>query len=675
MANTIIESIGIYLPEKAISSEEIVDGCTSLGKFPLARLTGIKSRRVAGMNEYSIDLAKKAIKKCIEYSRYNLGDIDLLICCNISRYDGTQGMVMFEPGTAIRLKAFFHMNRCICFDVSNACAGMFTGIHIADTLLQSGAIETAMIVSGEYITHLTETAQKEITNSRDEYMACLTVGDSGAALVLKRGADEKKGFVNLKLQTDGSFSTLCIGRPTDKSHGGYIMTTDSVRIHEVALRECAQLAAEEFKKVEWTAECLHHCILHQTGRMPVTQFMQLFNSFLGEPVLNANAMVYNVENRGNTSSTSHFVALWDSILNGTIKNNENIMFAIIASGINVGVSFYVLDDLPERINKNEKFMIDPKRTPVVLKNKMSETKRNATKVRIASIGVTEDISCEGRQPVTSLSNATEAARKCLNSSGYTCKDIETIIFSGVYRDEFICEPAIAALLAGTLEINANSSPDGPDKAFVFDIFNGSIGFLNACYIGMYLINLKRTRNVLVCTSEINNEVSGNNSGTGVLATGAAMILDMAPDVECVGFDSFFFRYFTDHIHLLTSYLEQIKGKTFLKVNRHEALHDRYLSCIHETVCDYQKIYGMDINSINAIIAPLISEEFVDRFRRMMKLDRERIVTCHGSSDYFTSSIPYGLYKVKKERMVKRGDTALIITVGTGIQVGCCLYRF
>ncbi len=76
---TIIESLGVYLPPKAVSTSEVLEGCRNKLAFPLERLTGIKSRRMAGETEFSIDLARKAIESCLKCSRYRAEDIELLI--------------------------------------------------------------------------------------------------------------------------------------------------------------------------------------------------------------------------------------------------------------------------------------------------------------------------------------------------------------------------------------------------------------------------------------------------------------------------------------------------------------------------------------------------------------------------------------------------------------------
>ena len=171
--------------------------------FPLEQLTGIVSRRIAGETEFAIDLAKKAVANCLENSKYGPEDIDLLICANISRCDGPNFHVSFEPSTSVRLKQHFGFTNALVFDVSNACTGMFTALFIVDAFLKAGLIRRGMVVSGEYITHLIQTAQKEIEGYMDSRLACLTVGDAGAAMILEEAPSSKVGFHELELYTLG----------------------------------------------------------------------------------------------------------------------------------------------------------------------------------------------------------------------------------------------------------------------------------------------------------------------------------------------------------------------------------------------------------------------------------------------------------------------------------------
>jgi 3-oxoacyl-[acyl-carrier-protein] synthase III len=188
--NTIIESLGVYLPPRSVATDEITAGCKNKLHFPLEKITGIKTRRMAGQQEFSIDLAKQAIADCLAKSKFNAEDIDLLICCNISRYDGPN-RVSFEPSTSVRLRKDLGFQNALVFDLTNAVPACLQGIYIVNALLQTGAIRRGMVVSGEYITHLTETAQREIEGFMDTRLACLTLGDAGAPLILQKAEKQR----------------------------------------------------------------------------------------------------------------------------------------------------------------------------------------------------------------------------------------------------------------------------------------------------------------------------------------------------------------------------------------------------------------------------------------------------------------------------------------------------
>src|SRR5207248_1646484 len=94
-----------------------------------------------------------------------------------------------------------------------------------------------LVVSGEHITHLVRTAQLEIENFRDPRLACLTLGDAGVALVLERSENGAAGFEPITLETLGQHSSLCIGKQTDRSHGGAVMLTESGLLSRVAIED------------------------------------------------------------------------------------------------------------------------------------------------------------------------------------------------------------------------------------------------------------------------------------------------------------------------------------------------------------------------------------------------------------------------------------------------------
>ena len=347
--NTVIESLGVYYPEGRLSTKELVDGCKVKPCLDLEELTGIKTRPVVADNEYSLDLAREAATRCFEISKYQPEDIDLVICANICRYNGPNFKHGFEPSTAALLARDFDFSNAIIFDEPNACAGMFTALYIVDAYLKAGFIKRGMVISGEALTCLARTAQKEMSEPFDPQMACLTVGDAGAAFILEQTDNPEIGFHNMDVFTVAQHSDLCLGTYSRKPHGGFVMYTDSIKIHQIAIGMTAEHVGRMVKGTKWENSENHHYLMHQTGTKAIRTTRESINAWTGTKVCSKENSIVNVTERGNGASTAHFVALWDHIRNGAIKSKENILFAVQSSGINLGVGLYTLDDLPERV--------------------------------------------------------------------------------------------------------------------------------------------------------------------------------------------------------------------------------------------------------------------------------------------------------------------------------------
>jgi 3-oxoacyl-[acyl-carrier-protein] synthase III len=667
--NTIIESIGVYLPSQSYSTSEVLKGCKNKIHFPLEVVTGIKTRRVAGQKEFSIDLAKNAISDCLAKSKYNSTDIDILICCNISRYDDP-GLISFEPNTSIKLRKYFGFTNAIVFDITNACAGMFTGICIVNAFIKTGAIRRGMIVSGEYITHLTRTAQREIDSYMDMRLACLTLGDAGAALILEKASENKIGFQEIELQTFGRYSKYCISKASEQ--GGMTMFTDSVNLTDVAVKSGSKHAIEMLQRAGWLPESFQHLIMHQTSGMTLKSARREINRLLNSNICHDGNTINNLEHRGNTASTAHFIAIDDHIRNNNINPGDKIVFSISASGLTVGTALYVFDDLPDRLRQMEsRNSAMQKETPSRRLN--PGTKSTVPGIRIESVG-TIPAATAGRKNSMELLNC--AATSCLKNSSYECSEIGLLIYSGVYRSEYLLEPAYAALLAGELDMNATSSGPDDKKTLAFDIFNGSMGFLNSCYVAQQMIAAGNCRIAMIVAAETeNNDDSFPNELVGLRETASALILDSHPTANR-GFSRFLFNYHVESLNAYTTCFKTEDSKPYLQVLKDNNLEALYIAYILPAVQELLKMEGLDLNRIDKVFPPQISSSFISRLSEELHLPRERFIdVVREGPDFFSSSLTYAFEHAYKKDLVKPGDTGLMIAVGSGLQVGCAVYYF
>ncbi len=665
--NTVIESIGVYLPSRAVSTKTVMAECANEIRIPLERLTGIKNRRVVGEDEFSIDLARKAAEDCLSRSSYRREEIDLVIACNISRCDGLEHRFTFEPSTASRLRDQCGLINALAFDISNACAGMFTGITVADAFLQAGLVRSAMVVSGEYISHLTETAQKEIEGPMDPRLACLTLGDAGAAVILERGPNGRVGFHDIDIATFSRYSKLCIAKATQEQHGGAIMLTDSVTQTAIAVKHAVPYVAAVMQRHGWRPETIDYLVMHQTSEASLNDAVVAINQLFGPGAANRGNTIYNVAERGNTASTTHFVALHDYIRSNRINSGDNVVFSITGSGQTIGAALYTFDDLPDRMRRGT----SGQHSRSIATDSYRKQAPATPRVRIDSVGIAP--AGQSTAP-SSIQFAVQAATACLDQCSLDRAAVGLIIHAGVYRDDFLSEPAVASLVAGELGINGDvQSPDGP-KTLAFDVLGGSVGFLNACHVAAAMIAAGRAEHAMVVASEIeNNTPESGYPLNGISQTGSAILLSPSDGTE--GFGRFIFQYHPEHRRALATYTQQRGGRSWLHIDRDPDLAAIYLSCVPPAAKELLALEGLDPCDIAVVFPPHLSPAGLDELAAQIGLPRSRFVDLGADGDPFTSSLPYGLEQARQHGLAQPGDIALIMTVGSGVTVGCATYRF
>lgn len=669
---SIIESVGTYLPPRTVTTSELLSGCTNPINVPLERLTGIRTRRFAGETEFSIDLAVKSIEDCLKNSSVKPEEYDLIVSANISRWDAP-GAVGYEPSTAITLKRLLGFDKAMAFDISNACASVWTAVYVVDALIQAGVVKHAMVVSGEYISHLTRTAQKEIVGYLDSQLASLTLGDAGIAVSMAATTRPEVGFNEIEMYTLGAYSRLCIAKPTDKPHGGAVMHTDAVKVTASVVPHAAAHAEHILRRAGRHVDDIHHIIPHQTSRMTIQSALEeIARRFQTDC---SNSMIDNLEHRGNTASTTHFLALRDCIDSGRIHSGDRILFAISGSGQTTGTAIYTCDDLPDRIRDHSR-----DRASANGHSKVDDTPAMSTPFKISALASVAPPVLENPE---SLAMLTEAAQECLKRSEIDPEDLQLLISVGVYRTEFLTEPALAALVAGDLHINADKPAEDECKTFAFDLLNGSLGFLNACFVISEMGRAGRLEKGMVIASEIeNNAIHEGKPLIGVRQMATAAIMEESEDGE-TGFQAFRFDHYPEYHalrHVTANWVTE-DGKPSLFAKIEPELEDAYLDCIGQSVTAFLEQQALTLDDIQWLLPPRICARFPGRVGATIGIGAERVVTAQVGEDddqnldYFTSSTPAAMLQLTESGKAKPGDLGLIINVGAGVQIACALYRF
>jgi 3-oxoacyl-[acyl-carrier-protein] synthase-3 len=204
------------------------------------------------------------------------------------------------------------------------------------------------VVSGEQNMPLAWTATREIRHSLDRQLAALTLGDCGAAAILDRAEDARHGFRYLDLVTGAKHNHYCYSHPSSRGRGG-VLITKAIAFQRKGAEHFPYYLKEAVHASGWTMSDLHHVIPHQVSPRAIWRGVKELSRFLGCRL--PRYFLCCAEKYGNTTTTSHLLALHEFMLRGDIQPQHNILFVSGASGIVISHATYTMDDLPSRYRR------------------------------------------------------------------------------------------------------------------------------------------------------------------------------------------------------------------------------------------------------------------------------------------------------------------------------------
>lgn len=332
---TRFESFGMYVPENIVTTDELLEKLKNKPEFDLKRITGIKTRRWRSESEDSFTIALAAARDCLNNSKYNAEDIDIIINSSITRFKGEGLTFMFDPPLSLYLKRELCADQAINFDITNACTGMMNGAFILDQMIKSGIVKNGLIVSGECITPITETAIEEIRERIDDQFASLTVGDCGIAFIMDESTDPNIGIDSIELKTFARYHDLCFGMPSEE-RGGVLMITDTIKIQMAGLRKIPPYFEQFVKREGLKWEDFSCGIPHQTAIKTINLGIEAVRQQMKKEPKEMPEVFVSVDKYGNTASTAIFLAFYNSYKEGKYKLGKKAMFLTFGSGLCIG---------------------------------------------------------------------------------------------------------------------------------------------------------------------------------------------------------------------------------------------------------------------------------------------------------------------------------------------------
>lgn len=322
-----IKGISYYLPEKVVTNEELLQEFPEWSVDKVAKKVGVNSRHLAGVSETAGDMAEKAARNLFAEYGVSPEEIDFILLC-------TQSPDYFLPSTACILQNRLEIPTSAgALDYNLGCSGCVYGMAMAKGLIAGGIAKNVLLLTAETYNKYLHPSDK---SNRSIF------GDGAAAcLISTEGMAEIGDF---SLGTDGSGAEKLIVRtgaaryskPTGKSevddegHTRYddYLYMDGGGIFNFTLDAVPAMMKDILAKNSLTNDGVDYYVFHQANKF-------MLNTIRKVCVLPKDKFYVNLEETGNTVSSTVMIALKQCLDAGTIHKGMSVMVA----GFGVGLSW------------------------------------------------------------------------------------------------------------------------------------------------------------------------------------------------------------------------------------------------------------------------------------------------------------------------------------------------
>ena len=324
-----IAAISYFLPEHQLTNGALAAEFPEWTVEKIASKTGIRSRGIAGDEEFSSHLATKAAEKLLLEHGIDRYTIDYIVLC-------TQSPDFYMPATACIVQGNLGLStRVGASDIGLGCSGYIYALGLAKGLIESGQVKTVLV--------LTADTYSKFINDKDKSVRTI-FGDGASATLVTESAPTEELFA-FSYGTDGSGAKNLIvpggglraadsvaakALPTSRElvSNGFDLYMDGPEIFNFTLRVVPSSVQKVLEKASMTLEDIDLFVFLQANQY----MLEHLRKKLG---VDEARFYVSLENSGNTVSSTIPIALTEAKKAGVLKPGMTVMLL----GFGVGYSW------------------------------------------------------------------------------------------------------------------------------------------------------------------------------------------------------------------------------------------------------------------------------------------------------------------------------------------------
>ncbi len=308
-----VTGVGGYLPDRIVTNDDLAEIVETSDAWIQER-TGIKQRHLAAPHETCAFMGAAAAQRALDDAGAGPGDVDAVILA-------TSTPDQAFPATALRVQAALGIGQGFGFDLSAACSGFIYGLSVADGMIRSGQIRSALVIGSE--------VYSRILNWSDRG-TCVLFGDGAGAVLLQAGPDDGPGILSTHLHAQGTLGDiLYVDGAVGQAHRPGHLVMNGREVFRHAVGKLAAAVDEALAANGLTHADVDWLVPHQANR----RIIDAMGKKLG---LDADRVVVTVDRHANTSAASIPLALAEACADGRIVKGALVLMEALGGGITWG---------------------------------------------------------------------------------------------------------------------------------------------------------------------------------------------------------------------------------------------------------------------------------------------------------------------------------------------------
>lgn len=308
---------GSYVPDRVMTNSELEKIVETSDEWIISR-TGIRERRVAGLEQPTSDLAAHAARAAMENAGITPEEIDLIICATVTPD-------MFFPSTACFVQTKIGAVNAACFDISAACSGFLFGVETARQYIATGTYRTVLVIGADKLSSIVDWTDRN---------TCVLFGDGAGAVVLQH-REGSRGILATRMGSDGRLSDIlfipgggsaCPVTAENAAQRPATIRMNGRETYKHAVTAMVEASRGVLADAGITASEVACFIPHQAN----IRIIEAIAHRLDVPMASFHI---NLDRYGNTSAAAVAIALDEAARSGRFKRGEKILMVVFGGGL------------------------------------------------------------------------------------------------------------------------------------------------------------------------------------------------------------------------------------------------------------------------------------------------------------------------------------------------------